>query len=104
MSIDLTTLSLKELKALQADVAKAISGFAERQKREAMAELEVKAKELGFTLAELLGKTAKKTRAATTAKYAHPENPSLTWSGRGRQPQWFKDAIAAGKSADDLEI
>lgn len=104
MSINLNSLSLKELKSLQADVAKAIAGFAERQKRDAMVELEAKAKELGFTLAELVGATAKKVKAAVKAKYAHPENPSLTWSGRGRQPQWYKDALAAGKSAYDLEI
>lgn len=104
MSIDLNGLSLKDLKALQADVAKAIAGYAERQKREAMAELEAKAKEFGFTLTELLGNSAKKSKAAVKAKYAHPENPSLTWSGRGRQPQWFKDAIAAGKSPNDLAI
>ncbi|MBM9595997.1 H-NS histone family protein [Roseitranquillus sediminis] len=25
-------------------------------------------------------------RSAQIPKYRHPENPSLTWSGRGRQP------------------
>ena len=33
-----------------------------------------------------------------------PENPDATWSGRGRQPDWFKSAIAAGKAPEDLEI
>lgn len=103
MNIDLTTLSLKELKSLQADVAKAIADFDGRRKRDAMAQLEAKARELGFGLSELLGGVpTKKIRAPATAKYAHPENRDLTWSGRGRKPQWFADALAAGKSPEDL--
>jgi DNA-binding protein H-NS len=26
-------------------------------------------------------------------KYRHPENSELTWSGRGKQPGWLKDAL-----------
>ncbi|WP_354540899.1 H-NS histone family protein [Roseovarius sp. MBR-6] len=36
------------------------------------------------------------------AKYRHPENPALTWSGRGRKPQWFVEALDAGNTASDL--
>lgn len=103
-AIDLNTLSAKELKQLQRDVEKAIASFEDRQKAEARAELEAKAKEMGFTLAELLGLEAKKTRAPAQAKYANPENPALTWSGRGRKPQWFSKALAAGKTPEDLSV
>ena len=48
MSIDLNNLSLKELKDLQAQVAKAISSFEDRKKKLALAELEEKARELGL--------------------------------------------------------
>ena len=58
MNIDLNSLSLKELKDLQSQVAKAISGYEDRRKRDALAELEEKAKALGFSLAELTGITA----------------------------------------------
>ena len=104
MDIDLSELSLKELKALSAKVEKAIETYGERQKREAVAELEAKARELGFSLSELVEAAPKKARAAVQPKYAHPENPSLTWSGRGRQPQWFRDAIDAGRTSADLAI
>ena len=103
-SIDLNALSVKELKQLQRDVEKAIASFEDRQKAEARAELEAKAKEMGFTLAELMGLEAKKTRAPAQAKYQHPENPALTWSGRGRKPQWFIDALAAGKTPEGLSL
>lgn len=103
--IALNDLSLKELKQLQKEVEKAISSFEDRHKSEARANLEVQARALGYTLAELLeGVEAKKTRAPAETKYQHPENPSLTWSGRGRKPQWFSSAIAAGKTPEDLSI
>jgi len=38
------------------------------------------------------------------AKYRHPENPALTWSGRGHKPQCFVDALQAGKAAGDMAI
>ncbi|WP_299842663.1 H-NS histone family protein [uncultured Jannaschia sp.] len=105
--IDLDSLSLDELKALQKDVNKAVEEYDERRKKEARAEVEAKARELGFTLAELVdgsGKAGKKGKAPQPAKYRHPENASLTWSGRGRQPGWIKDALANGTSLDELLI
>lgn len=104
LNIDLNSLSLKELKDLQSQVAKAVSGYEDRRKREALAELEEKAKTLGFSLAELTGVTATRKRSPAIAKYANPANKSDTWSGRGRKPRWFSAALAAGKKPDDLAI
>ncbi len=102
-NIDLDGLSLKELKALQKSVEKAISSFEDRKKSEARAKLEEMAKELGYSFADLTGGAAKPKRAID-AKYRHPENPSLTWTGRGRKPKWFSEWLGVGKSADDLKI
>jgi len=101
---DLEALSLKELKQVQKDVAKAISTFEDRQRAEARAKVEAFARNLGYSLTELIGIEGKTARASAPAKYRHPENPALTWSGRGRKPQWFVDALAAGKTARDLAI
>lgn len=101
---DLEALSLGELKKMQKDVAKAISTYQDRQKAEARAKVEALARELGYSLAELVGTETKSSRAPTALKYRHPENPALTWSGRGRKPQWFVEALAAGKTATDLAI
>ena len=49
MTFDLDTMGLKELKDLQAKVAKAISSFEDRKKQSAVRELEEKAKALGFS-------------------------------------------------------
>jgi DNA-binding protein H-NS len=101
---DLEALSLSELKKMQKDVAKAISTFEDRQKAEARAKVEALARDMGYSLAELVGTETKSSRAPAAAKYRHPENPALTWTGRGRKPQWFVDALAAGKTANDLVI
>ena len=102
--MNLDNLSLKELKDLQAKVSKAIASFEDRRKREALATLEEKARDLGFTLSELAGISAGRKRAAATAKYANPQNKNETWSGRGRKPRWFDAALKAGKKPDDMAI
>jgi DNA-binding protein H-NS len=99
---DLEALSLSELKKMQKDVAKAISTFEDRQKAEARAKVEALARDLGYSLAELVGTATKTARAPAAPKYRHPENPALTWSGRGRKPQWFVEALEAGKTAVEL--
>ena len=101
---DVETLSLKELKSLQKDLAKAISTFEDRQKSDARSKLEIIAKEMGYSLADLIGTEVKPNRAPAAAKYRHPENAALTWSGRGRKPPWFVAALDAGKSHEDLAV
>jgi DNA-binding protein H-NS len=101
---DLEALSLSELKKMQKDIAKAISTYEDRQKAEARAKVEAFARDLGYSLAELVGTETKSSRVPAPPKYRHPENPALTWSGRGRRPQWFVDALTGSTTAGDLEI
>jgi DNA-binding protein H-NS len=68
-----------------------------------MAAATAKAREFGFSLADLTG-GKKAPRPAQPPKYAHPENASVTWSGRGRRPGWVKEALAKGKSLDEFLI
>ena len=106
MQFDLEELSLPELKKLQKDVEKAISTFEGRKKAEARAELEAKAKELGFSLNQLLDDApAKKKSAPAKPKYRNPANPDQTWSGRGRKPRWLTVALTrVGAKMEDFEI
>lgn len=102
---NLDTLSLAELKALQKDVAKAIADFSGRKRTDAKQALEAHAKELGFSLAELTGlKKPRESSGPAGAKYRHPENAEVTWSGRGRQPGWFKSALEAGKAPESMAV
>ena len=103
--IDLNSMSLDDLKKLQKDVSKAVDGYEARQRKEAFAAADAAARELGFTLAELTGGAqVKKTGPLSPPKYRHPENPEQTWTGRGRQPDWMKDALEKGQAKEDFLI
>ncbi|KJZ25418.1 trans-acting regulatory protein hvrA [Tritonibacter mobilis] len=101
---DLNNMSLEELKALEKEVGAAIKTFEARKLAEARDVLTAKAKELGVSIDEVFGVKSGKVKTPVAPKYRHPENPSLTWSGRGRQPDWFKEAIEAGADKSDLLI
>jgi DNA-binding protein H-NS len=102
--IDLSKMNLDELKELQKDLPKAIEEFTERRRREALAAAKEAAAAAGFSLEELVGKPSKPKGCFLPAKYRHPENPEVTWSGRGRRPAWIKEALDEGKSLEDFAI
>lgn len=43
-------------------------------------------------------------RRPVQAKYRNPDNPSETWSGRGRQPKWVQMALTDDRKLEDLAI
>ncbi|CTQ48988.1 H-NS histone family protein [Jannaschia donghaensis] len=100
--MNLDKMNKDELQDLQKKVTAALKNYDDRQKAEAQSKLESIARDMGFSLSDFTG--GKKAKSAAAPKFVHPENPGKTWSGRGRQPQWFKDAIDSGKTADDLAI
>ncbi len=103
--MDLHAMSLEELKKHQKDIQKAIESFEARQLADARAKLEEYAREMGVKLEDVMGISVKgRGKTQGVPKYRHPENPSLTWTGKGRKPDWFNQAIEAGMSADDLKI
>lgn len=103
-SIDLDTLSKKELTELQKDVARAIDKADIREKQEALAAAESAARDFGYSLDEVLTARAGKTKAKNPPKFRDPKNPENTWSGLGRKPDWLKAALDAGSSLDELRI
>lgn len=104
MSINLKSMSRKELLQLQKDVEAALKNADARERREALKAAEKAAAEFGFSLTELNGAAPKSGRSKSMPKYANPEDPSQTWTGRGRKPQWIHEAIDAGKDLTTLEI
>lgn len=102
MSLDLESMSRDELKKLIVDAQKALKTVDTRRRSEAKRAAEQAAKEYGFSLEEILNAGGKSTKG--TPKYANPADPSQTWTGRGRKPNWVIEAIEAGKSIDDMAI
>ena len=101
---DLQGMSLPELKQLHKEVAIAIETFRERQKEEARAVLEAKAREMGFNLSDLAPGSARRKSKNSPARYRHPENPDLTWTGRGRRPNWIVSALESGRKLEDMAV
>lgn len=93
----LEKMSVNELIDLKARVEAMIVTKKDRRRAELKEKLANLAKEEGYSIAELYNgggarKSVRGGRAAgTTAKYQHPDNPAMTWSGRGRKPNWVKD-------------
>jgi len=61
--------------------------------------------------AEILDRREKARRAreqqpvlteAAGARYRNPDNPSETWSGKGRMPTWVTEALASGHDLASL--
>ena len=104
MDINFNELTLEQLKEINKKSAAAIADFENRRKKEAIQKATEIAKAAGFASLEdmLAAQPAKRQQAEP--KYRHPENPELTWSGRGRKPGWSVEALEAGKSLEDFAI
>lgn len=60
---------------------------------------------VGMSPEEILGiEPDKKAKTRAEPKYQHPENPELTWTGKGKRPKWINEILEQGKTLKDLEI
>lgn len=102
--IDYTAFTLNQLLEIQDELPRVIA----KRQREGLAEakraIQQIADSIGVPLDEILNTpTPKFTRPA---KYRHPADPALTWTGSGRAPHWVIEweAMGGGKSREDLRI
>jgi DNA-binding protein H-NS len=70
--------------------------------KDAIAQYDLTAKDLGFGGGRGASKSARLSRTAAAGGYA--DGQGNTWSGHGRRPQWFLEAIAAGKTPEELKV
>ena len=105
LSAVLEGMDLEGLKDLRKKLDRAIASYETRKRQEALSAVEQAAKEYGFKLGDLLGEAksrrGRKSEVSPT-KYINPEDHEQTWSGRGRRPQWVKDALEAGRTLGEL--
>ncbi len=114
MTIDLKAMSRKELEKLLGDVNKALVSAQNRDRREAKKAAEKAAAEFGFSLADLaeaksdavkpLRKKRKTSSKPSLPQFANPADRSQTWTGKGRQPNWFRVEIDKGTSREAMKI
>lgn len=106
MAVDISKLNQKQLNEL---INKAESRKKEIR-QEKVSKLRDKINDMinaeGYTFEDVFG-PRRKTRRSTgkvPPKYFNPVNPTDTWSGRGKRPRWFNEAIKSGKKPEDLLI
>ncbi|THF61581.1 H-NS histone family protein [Pseudothauera rhizosphaerae] len=122
--MELSTLSLTELRRLQGKVETEIRRRSDTARRDLLKKIQKLAAEEGLSLSDVLQSgtaekkakpaapktrraakgAAKKPVARVPAKYRHPEDAALTWSGRGRKPLWVERWLAEGKALEALLI
>lgn len=120
-AMDISTLSLAELRRLQTKVETEIRRRSDTAKKDLLKRMQKLAAEHGMSLTDVIGgqeatekaapapkKAAAKPAAkkaakpASVIKFRHPENAAIGWTGHGRKPQWVIDWLAQGKALDDL--
>ena len=103
-TMDLDRLSYSELQKLSKDVAKALATFEDRRRKEALAEMQEVARKHGVELSEVLPGSRSTKGSKSPARYRNPGDPTQTWTGRGRKPNWVINSLEQGKSLEDLAI
>ncbi|MGD8429265.1 MAG: H-NS histone family protein [Ectothiorhodospiraceae bacterium] len=104
--MNLSKYSSDELRQLRKDIDHELAARRTQDAGKARRELQRVAEKYGFTLAELMGgqSDASGRPGGPTVRFRHPDDPSKTWSGRGRKPGWIKEWEAQGRPLDDLRI
>ena len=124
--MDISSLSLNELRRLQTKVEAEIRRRSDTAKKDLLKRMQKLAAEHGMSLNEVLGqeasekpaaapkkaaaakpvkkaaKPAKKAAKKVAKKAAQIIGPAIGWTGHGRKPQWVIDWLAQGKALDEL--
>ncbi len=105
-NIDLNNYSVEDLKKLGEKVDKEIEKKKKRDILDLRDEFEKMAKEqVGMSAEEVLFYGKRKSKKTVgEPKYANPNDPSQTWTGRGKRPSWYNDAIDSGKKPEQMLI
>ena len=107
----ISTIPTPKLKALFKDIETELKHREVTDKKKALERMRDIAAEYGLTLSEVINKDGrvdskkpkrKNADQSHKTKYSNPENPTQTWSGRGQQPKWVKEALAKGKTLEEF--
>lgn len=104
--MDLSSLSVAQLRDLQQQIPAELKRREAQEKINILNEVRAFAKARGYALEELVVKGAKVKAEGgkVKVKYRHPDNASLEWTGRGRQPKWVAAWVAQGGKIEALAV
>lgn len=103
--------TLKELLAQQAELAKQIEEVRKIEVAEAIKQVKEKIESYGLTIEDIFPQkrsiaysTNASPKAKGIAKYQSKLDPKLTWTGKGRKPEWVKIFLENSGTLEELEI
>ena len=104
--INLSELELEDLKQLVGDAEKEIKRKQKAMVRDVKKQMDQLAGGIDMTPEQVIAAFKKRGSRTTVSepKFANPDNPEQTWTGHGKQPQWYKDAKAKGYTPEQMLI
>jgi DNA-binding protein H-NS len=107
--LDIETMSTDEMWQLHVEIGRVLSVRLTSEKREMEKRLDRLHRENGMPQAKaaVVGQNTRRERRRyprVLAKYQNPNEPSETWSGRGKQPRWLTAALKTGHTIEDFII
>jgi DNA-binding protein H-NS len=99
----LDRMSLRELQELELKVKKARATAQDRNRADLRKKMESMAADAGFKISDIFGGRGGKGRTVA-AKYVNPDEPSETWTGRGRKPRWLNAKLQEGAKLEKFII
>lgn len=95
-------MTLATLIAQRDDLQRKIDAIEAEQRAALLARARDALAALGVAAADLMpARASRKARRPLAVKYRAPGGH--TWTGRGKQPVWLRDALAAGAKLDDFK-
>ena len=99
-ALDLETMPIDELWQLREHVGLVLAEHLTSEK----CKIEQRLSQLRSNGPQSSSAAQRRTYPKVHPKYQNPDNPSQTWTGRGKAPGWISKILTAGKSIDDLRI
>ena len=98
----LETLSHRELITLRERLAPALAKARTREAESLRERITAMVAQAGLSVHDVIGRKAYKGTKA--AKFMNPDNPTETWTGRGRPPNWLMNKCKTGATRDQFAV
>ena len=103
MAIDVGSLNKKQSRDLMRKLESHVKNMDKEKISKVKAKVDALLKAEGVTFAQVYGRRRGGKLGKVPPKYRNPAGTE-TWSGRGKRPRWFNEALKAGKKEKELLI
>ena len=102
--MDLSNMSPAELRQLQEQIGRELKKRESQDLQKAREQIFAIAQRVGLPLKDLIATGGRGKGSTVAARYRNPDDTTQQWTGRGRQPKWVAEALAAGRTLDELKF